>query len=100
MSNAIGTGTISASAGFIANVALPTTGTYSVLVVPESSSTGNVTLQLFSTPTIVVSGLSIGGSAVTTPVNLPGQDYSSAFNGTAGQSASASATRPAAISIM
>ena len=90
VSNAIGTGTISASAGFIANVALPTTGTYSVLVVPESSSTGNVTLQLFSTPTIVVSGLSIGGSAVTTPVNLPGQDYSSAFNGTAGQQISLS----------
>ena len=38
-------------------------------------STGSLTLQLSSTPTIAVNGLSIGGSAVTTPVNLPGQDY-------------------------
>src|SRR5208282_2489294 len=98
-SNAIGMLALSDyPTGFIPSVTLPTTGTYTVFVVPTDipgfgiPSTGSLTLQLFSTPTIVVNGLSIGGSAVTTPVNLPGQNYSAAFSGTPGQQISLSYT--------
>jgi len=89
-SNAIGTLGLSSSTGIMPSIHLPTTGTYTVFVVPYGTDTGSMTLQLLGP--IVVNGLSIGGSPVTTPVNLPGQTYSAAFRGTAGQQISLSYT--------
>jgi len=73
-------------------VTLPTTGTYSVFIVPTGSYTGSATLQLFSATDLSISGLTIGGSAVTAGPNVPGQNFLGTVSGTAGQQISLNVT--------
>jgi len=70
--------------GILADVTLPTTGTYTVFVDPIGTNTGSITLQLFSTAD-QTGTISIGGPAVNTSATVPGQDVSLPFSGTAGQ---------------
>ena len=50
----------------------PTTGFYTLVVVPNGTDTGSITLQLQSAPT-VTAPISIGGSPVTLTTTVPGQ---------------------------
>ncbi len=92
VSNAIGSSEVATGGGIMADVTLPTTGTYSVFVEPNSNDTGSFTLQLSSTADVPINGLAIGGAAVSVGPNLPGQDFSGTFSGTAGQQISLNVT--------
>ena len=92
VSSAIGAGQLGTSGGIVADVILPTTGTYSVFVDPLNNATGSVTLQLFSTGDVPINGLTIGGPPVSVGPNLPGQDFIGTFTGTGGQQISLNVT--------
>jgi len=79
------------SSNIIADVTLPTTGTYTVFVDPVPNNTGSVTLQLFATSD-VTGTISIGGPPVNVTIATPGQDASLTFSGTAGQQISLNLT--------
>jgi YD repeat-containing protein len=76
--------------GFLNPIALPTKGTYTLVVSPQNGGTGsaNVTLTLFveQTGTIIV------GTPTSIAINTPGQDLQLKFFGTQGQLASAQVT--------
>lgn len=77
--------------GIISDVNLSTTGTYELLVAPESNNTGSVTLQLYSTADDTGT-ITIGGPPVNVSIATPGQDASLTFSGTAGQQISLNLT--------
>ncbi len=64
---------------------LSATGVYTILVDPQSTDTGSMTLTLYDVPADVTSSITPGGSPVTVTTTVPGQNASSTFNGTAGQ---------------
>lgn len=70
---------------FIDTQVLPTTGTYTVLVDPDSNGTGSLTLTVYDVPPDFTGTISIGGSAVTATMSTPGQNAKLTFTGTAGQ---------------
>ena len=74
-----------ASGGFIDTKTLPQSGTYSILVVPATSVTGSVTLQLYDVPPDVTGPIVSGGSPVTVTLTTPGQNALLTFTGQAGQ---------------
>lgn len=73
---------------FMPPVTLSTTGTYTLLVAHNSSSTTTETLQLYTVPPDFTGTISIGGPPVTITVTAPGQNGSLTFSGTAGQNVS------------
>ena len=66
---------------------LPVTGTYTVLVDPYSTSTGNVTLTLYDVVDIL-GPITPGGAAVPVALPTPGQVARLTFSGTANQKVS------------
>jgi hypothetical protein len=76
------TGTVVA---FIDTTVLPATGTYTVVVDPQTANTGSITLTLYDVPADLTGSLTIGASA--TPVTFAGvgQRGSFTFSGTASQ---------------
>jgi len=64
---------------------LPAAGTYTILVNPSSSATGNVTLNLYNVPPDPTGTISVDGSDVTLAMPSIGQNGSLTFSGTAGQ---------------
>ncbi len=83
-------GTIVASTGFNTNGGfidafnLPETGTYTILVDPANTSTGNATINLYSV-TDTAGTISVGGPAVVATTTIPGQNARLTFPATAGQ---------------
>ena len=77
------TGICNGSTGFMDSFTLPATGTYTVLVNPQGTTTGSVTL-LMNTFTDV-SGTISAGTPVTTTTTVAGQNARYTFSGTAGQ---------------
>ena len=72
------------SGAFIDATALPTTGTYTILVDPRFASTGSLTLSLYNI--VDLSGtISIGGPPVSVAIPTPGQNGRLTFSGSAGQ---------------
>ena len=71
--------------GFVDPVRLPSTGTYSVLVDPQGTDSGSVTLQAFAVPEDVGGSLAPGGAPVTVTTTAPGQRAVLTFAGVAGQ---------------
>ena len=72
---------------FLSSIALPATGTYSVLLAPYNGTIGgaNITVWTFDQQT----GTTItSGAPTAVAINTPGQTASLTFSGTAGQSAS------------
>ncbi|MGA9669747.1 MAG: FG-GAP-like repeat-containing protein, partial [Terracidiphilus sp.] len=67
-------------------IALPVTGSYTVVIAPQNGYTGStdVTVWLFSEQTSTISP----GSPATVTINTPGQKAEMTFSGTAGQLAS------------
>jgi hypothetical protein len=76
--------TITSTGGFIDVKVLPVTGTYTILVDPQSAATGSVTLTLYDVPADVVTTITFGTSATVT-ATTPGQNAKATFAGTAGQ---------------
>ncbi len=77
--------TVNSSGGFIDTRVLPVTGTYTILVDPQGTNKGSVTLTLYDVPADISGSIDRGGSAVTVTTNTPGQNALLTFTGTANQ---------------
>jgi YD repeat-containing protein len=83
-------GICNGSTGFLDSLTLPTTGTYTVKVDPQGTTTGSVTVLLnFFTD---VTGTIASGTPVSVTTTSPGQNALYTFSGVTGQSASVSTT--------
>ncbi|MBZ5508022.1 MAG: IPT/TIG domain-containing protein [Acidobacteriia bacterium] len=81
-------GACSSSTGFMDSITLPVTGTYTVLVNPQGTTTGSVTV-LLNTFTDVT-GTITPGTPITATTTVSGQNARYTFSGTSGQQASLS----------
>ena len=79
------TTTVTSSGGFVDTRVLPVTGTYTILVDPQGTNIGSVTLTLYDVPADITGPIVAGGSAVTVTTNTPGQNGVLTFEGTATQ---------------
>jgi hypothetical protein len=70
--------------GFVDVKALPTTGTYTILVDPQSNAVGNATLTLYDVPPDPVVPIVAGGASASTATTVPGQNARFTFSGVAG----------------
>lgn len=73
------------SSGFMNPVTVPTTGTYWLLVDPDSATIGNVSDIKLYTATDVSGSMAIDGPQVSATLTTPGQIAHFSFSGTAGQ---------------
>jgi hypothetical protein len=73
------------SGTFVDVVALPAAGTYTILIDPDSTATGGVTLTLHDVPPDPSMPIVPGGSSVTVTLGTPGQNGRLTFTGTPGQ---------------
>ncbi len=78
---------VGTSGGFFDTQTLSASGVYSILVDPQSSDTGSMTLDLYDVPADVGGTITLGGPAVDVSITVPGQNASLTFSGTAGQQA-------------
>src|SRR5439155_1556637 len=60
--------------GFVDTRALPTSGTYTLLVDPYATATGSMTLTLYNVPPDVSTPITPGGPNVTVTTTTPGQN--------------------------
>jgi YD repeat-containing protein len=70
---------------YIDTAVLPRAGTYTVLVDPSVTYTGNVTFKLYDVPADVTGTIAANGTATTVTTTTPGQNARLSFTGTAGQ---------------
>ncbi|MBZ5494423.1 MAG: IPT/TIG domain-containing protein [Acidobacteriia bacterium] len=77
------TGVCNGTTGFMDSITLPTTGVYTVLVSPQGTTTGSITL-LLNTFTDVTGTISVG-TPLTSTTTTAGQNALYTFSGTAGQ---------------
>jgi YD repeat-containing protein len=82
-SNLASTGICNASSGFMDSQTLPTTGTYTVKVDPQGTTTGSITVLMNSFADVI--GTVTAGTALTTTTTTAGQNALYTFSGTAGQ---------------
>ena len=83
---------VGTAGGFFDTQTLPATGVYTILVDPQSSDIGSMTLTLYNVPADVVGTVTIGGSAVNVTTTVPGQNARLTFSGTNGQQATVRVT--------
>jgi YD repeat-containing protein len=83
---------VGTSGGFIDVQTLATTGTYTIVVDPQGSDTGSMTLTLHSVPADTTGTVTIGGVAANVTITTPGQNGSVTFSGTSGQQATVHVT--------
>jgi YD repeat-containing protein len=76
--------------GFLDSLTLPVAGTYTVLVNPQGTTTGSVTVLLNSFND--VTGAITSGTPITVTTSTPGQNAQYTFTGAASQQASVSLT--------
>ena len=76
---------VGTNGGFIDVKSLPTTGTYTILVDPQSFAIGSATLQLYDVPADASAAITPGGAPVTVTTTIPGQNAKLTFAGTAGR---------------
>jgi len=76
---------------------LPVTGTYQVLLQPQASYFGNITVT--ASQDLSVGPLVVGGSSVTANITRPGQRARTTFTGTAGQWLSLHSTSSASVQL-
>jgi subtilisin family serine protease len=74
-----------AGGGFVDTRTLPVSGTYTILVDPYQTATGNATLTLYNVPPDAAATITPGGAAVTLTTGTPGQNASASFAGVAGR---------------
>src|SRR5262245_46440974 len=72
--------------GFVDTRTLPATGQYRILVDPQATATGSMTLTLYDVPPDVTAAIAPGGAPVTVTTGpVPGQNATLTFAGTANQ---------------
>jgi Bacterial Ig-like domain/Chitobiase/beta-hexosaminidase C-terminal domain len=71
--------------GFIDTMKLPVAGTYSIVVDPQSSATGAITVQLYDVPPDLTGTITPGGAPVSLTFTAPYQNGRVTFAGTAGE---------------
>ena len=76
--------TVGVSGGFAEPVKLPVGGTYKVVVDPQSSYYGSVTVGLYAVPADTTGTLTLG-TPLTISTTVPGHNATRTFTGTAGQ---------------
>jgi len=76
---------VGTSGSFIDVQTLPATGTYTIVVDPQGTDVGGITLTLFDVPADPTPSITAGGSAVTVTTTVPGQNARPTFSGTAAQ---------------
>lgn len=69
---------------FVDTLTLPVTGTYTIVVDPNSTFTGTMNLTLYNVPPDITGTITAGGPAVTVTTTTPGQNATLTFNATAG----------------
>ena len=80
------------SAGFVDTATLPTTGTYTIFIDPQGTTTGSQTLLLIDVPSDITGSITPGGSSVTLTTTVAGQNAQATFSGTANQRVSLKVT--------
>lgn len=75
---------VGTSGGFLDVEALPSAGEYALVVNPQSSYTGSITLTLYDVPADAAGPIGPDGPAVTVALNVPGQNARLRFDGMAG----------------
>jgi len=80
---------VGAQGGFFDTRTLPSAGTYKIVVDPQGTASGSLTLQLFDVPADLSGSIAAGGAAQTVTLATPGRNARLAFSGTAGQRVSA-----------
>ena len=81
----LATVTVGTNGGFLDATALPSTGTYTVLVDPQSTNVGSATLTLHDVPPDATGSVTADGPAAVVATVEPGQNALVAFSGTAGR---------------
>ncbi|HEX6047587.1 MAG TPA: IPT/TIG domain-containing protein [Pyrinomonadaceae bacterium] len=76
---------------FIEPQTLPTTGTYTIVIDPSGNGTGSTTTNAYSV-TDTTQAITVGGSAVVSPLNTPGQVARLTFTGSTTQRISVKST--------
>jgi subtilisin family serine protease len=76
---------VSSFGGFVDTRTLPATGNYTIVVDPQDTATGSMTLALYEVPPDLAGTITAGGPAVTFATTAPGQNARIAFDGQAGQ---------------
>jgi subtilisin family serine protease len=77
---------VGTNGGFVDTRTLPATGHYRILVDPQASATGSMTLTLYEVPPDVTTTITPGGAPVTVTTGpVPGQNALVTFAGTANQ---------------
>jgi hypothetical protein len=76
---------VSTSGGFIDAKALPVDGRYTIVVDPQGTATGKMTLKLYDVPADASATAVPGGTAVSVGTTTPGQNAAVRFTGAAGQ---------------
>ena len=74
-----------ASTAFMDPRTLPSTGTYTIVVDPNNTNTGSMTLTLYDVAADPTGSVTVGGSALNVTTTVPGQNATVKFNGTSGQ---------------
>ena len=69
---------------FVDALTLPVTGTYTIVVDPNSTFTGTMNFTLYGVPADITGTITAGGPAFTVTTTTPGQNATLTFNGTAG----------------
>jgi hypothetical protein len=64
---------------------LPVGGDYTIVVDPNGTATGSMTLTLYDVPPDVGGTITAGGPSTTLSISVPGQNAAVAFSGSAGQ---------------
>src|SRR5262249_52694204 len=70
---------------FVEPFTLPVTGTYTILLDPNTTTTGSVPITIYDVPPDITGSISIGGSMQTAANTVPGQNVNLSFSGTQGQ---------------
>ncbi|HEY7195619.1 MAG TPA: hypothetical protein VH306_00360 [Gaiellaceae bacterium] len=87
-----GTLTVGRNGGFVDLKTLPVGGSYKIVVDPNASATGKMTLTLYKVPADASVTAIPGGDPVTLTTTTPGQNAKATFTGTAGQRVSMQVT--------
>jgi YD repeat-containing protein len=76
--------TANTSGGFLDTPLLPATGTYTILIDPDSTYTGSINFTLYNASDLTTT-ITPGGPPVTVTTTVPGQNATLTFSGTTGQ---------------
>jgi hypothetical protein len=71
--------------GFVDAVTLPRTGTYTILVDPQGTTTGSATLTLHDVPADATAPIEPDGPAASAQTSVPGQNAAFTFAGSSGE---------------